>query len=323
MSSMSIPADLKFISPFLTKGNEMQTHDAVIAYFCNVYAAQLAVEKGVTDTESRAFLIGLLERLEQVRKGSIGGHEALENKTVSKAYVEQFALNIFKRADDEDRAAKSNANTARSFQAASVFLETCSTFGELDEDIAQKIKYAKWRALEIIKAIKSGQPVRPVESADTSTSTDNEIFTVTALPPVAGLLHDRTESTITPNVNTTDNNISSSSSNTTSPVVVNTTPTSPIPIASISSTATTATTTATAMIQNQTTHTTSASLSATTTTTTATTAATTTSLPDHKIIAATQKHAKFAVSALQYEDITTAVSHLQQALDLLQPYISK
>jgi vacuolar protein sorting-associated protein VTA1 len=42
--------------------------------------------------------------------------------------------------------------------------------------------------------------------------------------------------------------------------------------------------------------------------------------PDHTVITATQKHAKYAVSALQYEDVATAASHLQQALALLQPY---
>ncbi|RKP23927.1 Vta1 like-domain-containing protein [Syncephalis pseudoplumigaleata] len=173
MSSLSIPSSLKFIAPFLAKGSEMQAHDAVIAYFCNVYAAQLAVEKGVADTESRTFLMALLERLEQ-EKAALAGHEALEDKAVSKAYVEQFALNIFKRADDEDRAAKATINTARSFQAAAVFMETCSTFDDLDDDIAQKIKYAKWRALEILKAIKHGQPVKPVSSETTPASMNDD-----------------------------------------------------------------------------------------------------------------------------------------------------
>ena len=40
---------------------------------------------------------------------------------------------------------------------------------------------------------------------------------------------------------------------------------------------------------------------------------------DHKSIQNAQKMAKFAISALQYDDVATAVENLEKALSLLRP----
>lgn len=47
--------------------------------------------------------------------------------------------------------------TADTFQAASTFLELCQIWGPLDTEIASKIKFAKYHALRIAKAIKAGE----------------------------------------------------------------------------------------------------------------------------------------------------------------------
>jgi hypothetical protein len=41
---------------------------------------------------------------------------------------------------------------------------------------------------------------------------------------------------------------------------------------------------------------------------------------DHSIITNAQKHARFAISALQYDDINNAIENLQKALALISPY---
>ena len=41
---------------------------------------------------------------------------------------------------------------------------------------------------------------------------------------------------------------------------------------------------------------------------------------DYTIITAATKHSKFAISALQYDDVTTAVDNLEKALALLKPF---
>jgi vacuolar protein sorting-associated protein VTA1 len=60
------------------------------------------------------------------------------------------------------------------FQAAATFLDICQVWGELDVEIASKIKFAKYHAVRIAKAIKSGEdpntsnPVSETEVIDQS-----------------------------------------------------------------------------------------------------------------------------------------------------------
>ena len=47
--------------------------------------------------------------------------------------------------------------TAKTFLAASIFLELLKTFGELDPEVEAKIKYSKWKAADIMKALREGR----------------------------------------------------------------------------------------------------------------------------------------------------------------------
>lgn len=47
--------------------------------------------------------------------------------------------------------------TADTFQAAATFLELCAIWGEIEAEIAGRIKFAKYHALRIVKAIKAGE----------------------------------------------------------------------------------------------------------------------------------------------------------------------
>lgn len=79
-----------------------------------------------------------------------------------------WALKIFDKADKEDRDGLSNKATARTFYAAASFLDVLKQFhqGEGDEagdDAVEEQKksfYAKWKATEILKAIKEGREVK-------------------------------------------------------------------------------------------------------------------------------------------------------------------
>ena len=58
--------DLKFIQPFLQRATELQNRDPVVAYYCQFYAAKLAIESPTKTPESQAFLMEHLEKLEKV-----------------------------------------------------------------------------------------------------------------------------------------------------------------------------------------------------------------------------------------------------------------
>jgi vacuolar protein sorting-associated protein VTA1 len=64
---------------------------------------------------------------------------------------------IKKIIDREDRAGKASTNTARTFMAASAFFDVLQQFGALPTDLVDMRKYCKWKAADILKAIKEGR----------------------------------------------------------------------------------------------------------------------------------------------------------------------
>ncbi|MCO5552388.1 hypothetical protein L7F22_005899 [Adiantum nelumboides] len=76
-------------------------------------------------------------------------------------YVEGFALSVFAKADKQDRAGRADLSTAKTFYAASIFIEVLRQFGPLQPDLEQKQKYAAWKAADIRKAISEGRKPVP------------------------------------------------------------------------------------------------------------------------------------------------------------------
>ncbi len=52
-------------------------------------------------------------------------------------------------------------NTARTFYAAGTFLDILKQFGEPSEDVLEKTRYSKWKAADILKALKEGRTPAP------------------------------------------------------------------------------------------------------------------------------------------------------------------
>jgi len=71
---------------------------------------------------------------------------------------------VFQRADAIDQAGNADRTTAQTFYAAASFFEILKQFNEsreLDPDIKQMAIYAKWKAAEILKALKEGRKPLP------------------------------------------------------------------------------------------------------------------------------------------------------------------
>lgn len=71
--------------------------------------------------------------------------------------MEQFGLETFQRADRAVQANKATKQTADTFQASATFLELVNIWGTPDAETQAKIKYAKWNAVRIVKALKEGK----------------------------------------------------------------------------------------------------------------------------------------------------------------------
>ncbi|KAJ3010739.1 UNVERIFIED_CONTAM: hypothetical protein HDU68_002003 [Siphonaria sp. JEL0065] len=158
MSVIPIPEPLKGITSFIQRADDdkgilLPTFSAL--HTGNFYAAKLAIEANAKDNDSQMYMLNLLDGLER-EKAKIGSHDALTNDVVGYSHVENFALKIFVSADNEDRAGKASKKTAKSFLAAATFLEVLKVFGPIDEAVQEKIRYGRFKAVDILKALKEG-----------------------------------------------------------------------------------------------------------------------------------------------------------------------
>jgi vacuolar protein sorting-associated protein VTA1 len=177
----SLPAKLKIkdITPFAVRASQLEKHKPIVSYWCNYYIIDQILSKGLhsADDECMQYTTTLMDKLEQTKTDQ-AGNDAIVDDIAAKAYIEQFALDTFQRADDAIHDNKASRQTIDTFQAAVTFFDllSMSIWAPVDPDITAKSKYAKFHAVRIAKAIKAGEdpndsnPVReepPADSQDT------------------------------------------------------------------------------------------------------------------------------------------------------------
>lgn len=154
MSKEQFPTNLKPILPYIQRANELESKAPLVAFYCRTYAVQEGINFTKNDKSSETYLLNLMDRLEKDKK------TLNPNPEEGRATVEIFALKMFKKADDADRAGNHSQTTAKLFYVSSILMACTKQFGELSEDIVEKLKYAKWKAAEISKALKTGEKVQ-------------------------------------------------------------------------------------------------------------------------------------------------------------------
>ncbi|KAI1920235.1 hypothetical protein LOZ58_005343 [Ophidiomyces ophidiicola] len=155
-----IPEKLKAadITRFATRAQQVEKLKPVIWYWCNYWIVNQILSKNLhhSDEECMKFTVGLMDRLESF-KAEHPKDDTVTDDIAGQAYVEQFGLETFQRADNAVRANKASIQTADTFQAAATFLDLCQIWGAPDQETSAKIKFAKFHALRIVKAVKSGE----------------------------------------------------------------------------------------------------------------------------------------------------------------------
>lgn len=158
----SLPAKLKIkeITPFAVRAAQLEKHKPIVSYWCNYYIIDQILSKGLhsADDECMQYTTALMDKLEQT-KTEQAGNDAIVDDIAAKAYIEQFALDTFQRADDAIHSNKASRQTIDTFQAAVTFFDllSMSIWAPIDPDITAKSKYAKFHAVRIAKAIKAGE----------------------------------------------------------------------------------------------------------------------------------------------------------------------
>ena len=154
----AIPPALKAadIARFAQRAGQVEKAKPVIAYWCNYWIVEqiLAKQLHKADADCMSYTMTLMDKLEQT-KSDFSDNDAIMDDLAGQAYIEQFGLETFQRADNAMNAKKASRQTADTFQAAATFLDLCQIWGPLDAETASKIKFAKYHALRIAKAIKA------------------------------------------------------------------------------------------------------------------------------------------------------------------------
>ncbi|RDA91342.1 hypothetical protein CP533_0015 [Ophiocordyceps camponoti-saundersi (nom. inval.)] len=155
-----LPAGLKIpeVSRFINRANQLRSIKPALAYWCEYHAVNQIVGRSLhtTDDACFAFTKTLIESLEAI-KAERADDDAIVDNDAGQAYVEQFANETFARAERALRADKVTRQTADTFDAAATFFDLTREWGTPDAETLQKIKFAKWNAARILKAIREGK----------------------------------------------------------------------------------------------------------------------------------------------------------------------
>ncbi|XP_068088139.1 vacuolar protein sorting-associated protein VTA1 homolog isoform X2 [Hyperolius riggenbachi] len=292
-----LPAQFKTVQHHLRTAQEHDKRDPVVAYYCRLYAMQTGMKIDSKSPECRKFLSKLMDQLETLKK-QLGDCDSITQEIVGSAHVENYALKMFLYADNEDRAGRFHKNMIKSFYTASLLLDALTVFGELTEENVQHRKYARWKATYIHNCLKNG--VTPeagpigLEGEDYNENDDQGLFSGTGQPP------ERSPSTYQPG-NVPTSNYTGIQIPPGAHAPANT------PAELPHSTGVSSTTITHPTPQNI--PTVDPSLY--------NTPAQGDSHLTAEDFAKAQKYCKYAGSALQYEDVNTAVQNLQKALKLL------
>ncbi|XP_040920715.1 vacuolar protein sorting-associated protein VTA1 homolog isoform X3 [Toxotes jaculatrix] len=157
---MALPAQLKPIQHHLRTAQEHEKRDPVVAYYCRLYAMQTGMKLESKTPECRKFLVKLMDQLESMKK-ELSDNDSISQEVVGNAHIENYALKMFLYADNEDRSGRFHKNMIKSFYTASLLLDVLSVFGELSEENIQHRKYARWKATYIHNCLKNGETPQP------------------------------------------------------------------------------------------------------------------------------------------------------------------
>ncbi|KAG6456445.1 vacuolar protein sorting-associated protein VTA1 homolog [Manduca sexta] len=155
------PPSLKSIQHYLKTATEHDTRDPVVAYWCRLHALQVGLKLTSKKTpEETKVLMALMDWLEEVKK-THKDNEAITNEVAAQAHLENYALRLFLFADKQDREQNYSKNIVKAFYTAGMIYDVLTTFGELTEEAAQNRKYAKWKAAYIHNCLKNGETPVP------------------------------------------------------------------------------------------------------------------------------------------------------------------
>ncbi|KAL4708372.1 hypothetical protein ACJJTC_019608 [Scirpophaga incertulas] len=155
------PASLKPIQHYLKTATEHDARDPVVAYWCRLHALQVGLKlTNKKTTEETKVLMGVMDWLEEAKK-THSDNEAITNEVAAQAHLENYALKLFLFADKQDREQNYGKNVVKAFYTAGLIYDVLCIFGDLTDEATQNRKYAKWKAAYIHNCLKNGETPVP------------------------------------------------------------------------------------------------------------------------------------------------------------------
>nr|CAD7572857.1 unnamed protein product [Timema californicum] len=151
----AIPPSLKKLRNVLNTASKFDSRDKVVSYYCRLRAVTMAMELDSKSPEARAFLSALLHYLEKEREGL--ANNELFGKAAAHAHIKTLAARLFEKADQLDQSGVYNKSVVHLFLDAHVLYDVLSEVGELSEDEQQVRKYTAWKATYIHNCLKRGE----------------------------------------------------------------------------------------------------------------------------------------------------------------------
>lgn len=186
-SPLHIPSELKKITQFIRRAEELdrdtkRPESRLVAYYCRQYAVHVGISLSKSAVTTKC-LSEILTALESEK-------EAMSVFTMeeSRLICRNFAMDVFDKADAQDRNGNSGKGNAKAFYAAATFLEILQHFdanedtngedgnSESKNEEEKKRIYSKWKATEILKALKEGRKITPGGYQENANLSDDENF---------------------------------------------------------------------------------------------------------------------------------------------------
>lgn len=318
------PATLKAIQSYMRIASDIERIDPVVAYWMRLYSTETALKLDKDSPESKQFLAALIVWLENF-KTNLKDNETVTNETVGQAHYENFVDALFNKADTLDRNGTANKNTVRMFFMAAVMFDAMAVFGPITDEVAKRSKYAKFKAAYIQKCLKNGETPHPgpIESEDSATGGGvGDVSSASQPPPAPGGFDLPSVPSGAPTSSKDTNSFPQMPETPKRPtddpfVMTPSQPPAPAPVIPPSPPQITKTPQLPSVPTSQPGQSMHSSYSGPSTISATKYHATNGAPLDAEDLIKGQKYIKFANSALQYDDIPTAVTNLEKALRLL------
>lgn len=312
------PAQLKAIQSYMRIAQDIERVDPVVSYWLRLFSTESALKIDRDSPDCKKFLNSLIIWLETFKQQH-KDNEAVTNQTVGQAHAENFVDALFTKADTFDRDGKADKGTVRMFYMAAILFEAMAVFGPLTEDVSKKAKYAKFKAAYIQKCLRTGQTPKPGPIENEDLEGDGSSSSVQK--PDGPQIQDISNTSNSDSNNRLTSPSQPTATRPTDPFIMtpshpplppstpakspNSDPSAVIPPKYPSSQSATSSSAGVSIDQTK------SGLNA------PTFKATNGALLKPEDIIQGQKYCKFANSALQYDDVPTAVANLEKALKLL------